>query len=1465
MAEAVELAVTYVSIVGETSKLAESIRDAMREGQRYATAHPIKIKADVDVSHIGAVEIPVRADTTRFTREIRDAVKDAQRYATAHPITIDANVRTEGIPRDIQRSMREIGRRFSFEVQVTAVPDFARFPTEMRRGLAQMQRLFGSDWNVSVGVNLDSGSALAQMAILRRELEAMARPINQSVNVDVDRSAVDRLRSIGSVSGVGALVAGGAAAAAAAIAAIGGAAGAALGAVGALGVGIAGLGPAAAAAGATVAVGVQGIGDAFKALGAASESSGADAAAQSKAVAAAEDQLISAYEQRQSAIEGVQDAQRTLTDAEKDARDAVSDVARAYKDAADELEDYQLKLRDANLSEREAELALREAREEFAKAPGKDREKAFLRMQRAELRLAEAQERNRDVTEEAADANAKGIEGSDKVVAAKDRAAQADQRVADAQRGVEKANDQVDKANRQVAKAQQALTDATTGTSAAQDKAAQALAKLSPEARAWVLAVREMKPAWTDLKDAVQDSLFKDSAAGIRDLATAALPTLKAGMVDVAGSINGLTHQFAAFWAAPQNLEGVRAAFAGAKGFIDGLGPGLQQATTGILSLGQAFEPVSNKVGAQFAGMLGQIGEAFTDTFQNGQLTQLISTFGDILAGLGAGLNPLIQGLIQMGNIVGPALGPFFEQFGKSIQALAPSMGQLGATFVNVLTDILPDLEKFIAALATGLEPVLPVIGELLKSLMTALTPMIGPLSQIAQVVGTALAQAITALAPSIGPLSEAFASLVTAFAPILPVIAEVAAGIISALAPALKTIFDALAPVIKQWTELMLPVFRQLQPILADVAQKIGTAIADALVQITPYIPDIAKSFGDLVLALAPLLPQLVQIAVELLPPFLDLVIAILPQLLKLVDVLTWLTQNVIGPIVIPMLRDLTAGFKDGFEAAAAAVNIARDLIGSALGKMASDFEDLGRIVSAAWDGIVHGIAVGVRKIGELLQRVEIPDWVPGIGGKGTSALGSTLIAWAATQGAARGGMILGPGSRTSDSIPVMLSNGEYVVNAASTAKMLPLLQAINAGWVPSADFLKRLLSDRLGFAGGGLVTDNEKARMGGGSVNLSLWQAIKNKFPNAQLTSAKTDHDVDGGFHPKGKAIDVSPDRQILDYLWTNRNQLAQIIFDDPNKVWYNVNGERAEGAKARAIYTEGVMKQHANHIHVAAASEFKDSGIAQQRGALDNRTDKEKVVDEIVAVGKSMGASDEAITAALATGLVEKELRNTPGGPDGSTGVFQQRDFDEWTKGGTRDRLKISDSARTFFEKFNETDASLSPGQRAQAVQRSAFPAKYDQRMAEAGQLYKESQARGSSDASSGASSASSSSAGSGDAQHVFVVNWPSSAQSQGTTSAVTQGATPGQWWDGGTEPATSPQLAAPTTPDIGSGLASAGSDFLDANLNDFLGTLGIRSSGGAIQELVKVIQTQMAAVIAEELRKSRTNATSFIGRR
>ncbi|RYM96127.1 phage tail tape measure protein [Bifidobacterium animalis] len=74
--------------------------------------------------------------------------------------------------------------------------------------------------------------------------------------------------------------------------------------------------------------------------------------------------------------------------------------------------------------------------------------------------------------------------------------------------------------------------------------------------------------------------------------------------------------------------------------------------------------------------------------------------------------------------------------------------------------------------------------------------------------------------------------------------------------------------------------------------------------------------------------------------------------------------------------------------------------------------------------------------------------------------------------KGNAHGGYITGPGTGTSDSIPSMLSNGEYVVNARATSMYRGLLDAINygnhyaaGGYVqatPAEPYVRRMLEER-------------------------------------------------------------------------------------------------------------------------------------------------------------------------------------------------------------------------------------------------------------------------------------------------------------------------------------------------------------------------------------------------------------------
>lgn len=102
-----------------------------------------------------------------------------------------------------------------------------------------------------------------------------------------------------------------------------------------------------------------------------------------------------------------------------------------------------------------------------------------------------------------------------------------------------------------------------------------------------------------------------------------------------------------------------------------------------------------------------------------------------------------------------------------------------------------------------------------------------------------------------------------------------------------------------------------------------------------------------------------------------------------------------------------------------------------------------------AAFNGVAATIAARINAIIAMLRDAifnKIPRLASSVGGgiggmisSGISAIGGLFMA--------DGGSVSGPGSGTSDSIPAMLSNGEYVVNARSASQNAGLLDAINSG----------------------------------------------------------------------------------------------------------------------------------------------------------------------------------------------------------------------------------------------------------------------------------------------------------------------------------------------------------------------------------------------------------------------------------
>lgn len=115
-------------------------------------------------------------------------------------------------------------------------------------------------------------------------------------------------------------------------------------------------------------------------------------------------------------------------------------------------------------------------------------------------------------------------------------------------------------------------------------------------------------------------------------------------------------------------------------------------------------------------------------------------------------------------------------------------------------------------------------------------------------------------------------------------------------------------------------------------------------------------------------------------------------------------------------------------------------------LGESNSSFAKMSKIITLAQIAIDTGkaLSAGIASASSM----PFPSNIAAIATTVATILGNVATAISTVKSAkfAKGGKVNGPGTGTSDSIPAMLSNGEYVMTAEATRKFEPLLEVMNS-----------------------------------------------------------------------------------------------------------------------------------------------------------------------------------------------------------------------------------------------------------------------------------------------------------------------------------------------------------------------------------------------------------------------------------
>ena len=399
--------------------------------------------------------------------------------------------------------------------------------------------------------------------------------------------------------------------------------------------------------------------------------------------------------------------------------------------------------------------------------------------------------------------------------------------------------------------------------------------------------------------------------------------------------------------------------------------------------------------------VITQVGTAIKDAFftsGTGVLDTLKSILPTIINTVKTGLLPILPMLANMVIQILPLIG-------QLVTAILPVLGELIGAVITVLATLIAEILPVIVQLISAILPlVLQVVQSVLPVLIQLINAIVPLLIQIVQAVLPVIIQLIQTIVPLLTQIIQAvlpvLIQLVNAIVPIL-------IQIIQSVLPVLIQLVNAILPLLTQIIQAVLPVIIQLiQTILPLVMQIVDTILPIFISLLNTLLP----IFVEIIQSILPVIIQLIQTVLPIVQQIID---TVLPIFISLLNTLVPIFQNIIQAI-LPVLTTLLQALIPVIELVA---NIFSSVLGSALQSIAAIVQNVMSIFqglidfitgvftgnwSQAWNGIKSIFSGAVGGLGEIikaplravvsavntvisgLNKLSVPDWVPGIGGMG-------------------------------------------------------------------------------------------------------------------------------------------------------------------------------------------------------------------------------------------------------------------------------------------------------------------------------------------------------------------------------------------------------------------------------------------------------------------------------------------------
>lgn len=355
--------------------------------------------------------------------------------------------------------------------------------------------------------------------------------------------------------------------------------------------------------------------------------------------------------------------------------------------------------------------------------------------------------------------------------------------------------------------------------------------------------------------------------------------------------------------------------------------------------------------------------------------------FYQVVDALGKIEDPLTQntaGVNLFGTMwedLGPEVVTQLDSIKNGYDATEESMNKIKEVKYDDIGSMFKGIKRNVEMLLLPLgNALMPLIVSLMNLIMDNMPLIEGLINQITPVI----TQLFTSLIPGIETVVETLLPIIAdLIEQILPILIE----LLTTLLPPIMQIVEAVLPVIVELTQMLLPpilqIVEMILPLLVNLIQIITPLLQPLLSLLQPFI--------DLFMSLVTPLLQIVNI---ILPPIISLLTNIISFILPSLQTNLTIVSSVISGVFSGALNNISAiinNVKGTFN------GIITFVTGVFTGNWKKAWQGVKDIFSNIISGIgnifkapINYIIDSINGFIKGLNKIEIPDWVPEVGGKG-------------------------------------------------------------------------------------------------------------------------------------------------------------------------------------------------------------------------------------------------------------------------------------------------------------------------------------------------------------------------------------------------------------------------------------------------------------------------------------------------